>query len=46
MQIRLCDVRGAQALSRHKDPKTLSRYDDNRHKRQKHVSNALSNLLD
>ncbi len=40
------DVRGAQALSRHKDPKTLSRYDDNRHKRQKHVSNALSNLLD
>jgi len=40
------DIRGAQALSRHKDPQTLSIYDDNRHLRQKHASNALASLLD
>ncbi|MBO3463022.1 site-specific integrase [Aetokthonos hydrillicola Thurmond2011] len=40
------DIRGAQALSRHKDPQTLSIYDDNRHLRQKHASIALADLLD
>jgi integrase/recombinase XerC len=40
------DTRGAQALSRHADARTLSIYDDNRHQRQKHVSNALADLLD
>ena len=40
------DIRGAQAFSRHKDPRTLSIYDDNRHQRQKHVTNALAKLLD
>ncbi len=40
------DVRGAQAFSRHKDARTLSKYDDNRHQKQKHVTNALANMLD
>lgn len=40
------DTRGAQALSRHADARTLSIYDDNRHQRQKHVSNALADMLD
>jgi integrase/recombinase XerC len=40
------DIRGAQAFSRHKDARTLSIYDDNRHQRQKHVSNALADMLD
>lgn len=40
------DIRGAQAFSRHKDARTLSIYDDNRHQRQKHVTNALADMLD
>ena len=40
------DIRGAQALSRHKDAQTLSIYDDNRHHKQKVASNALADMLD
>ncbi|MBP5976360.1 hypothetical protein HW132_27430 [Brasilonema sp. CT11] len=40
------DTRGAQALSRHADARTLSIYDSNRHQRQKHVSNTLGGMLD
>lgn len=40
------DVRGAQAFSRHADARTLSKYDDNRHQKQKHVTNALADMLD
>jgi integrase/recombinase XerC len=40
------DVRGAQAFSRHSDARTLSRYDDNRHQKQKHVTKALADMLD
>lgn len=40
------DVRGAQAFSRHKDSRTLSKYDDNRHQKQKHVTAKLADMLD
>jgi integrase/recombinase XerC len=40
------DVRSAQALSRHKDPRTLMIYDDNRQGLQGMASQALGDLLD
>jgi integrase/recombinase XerC len=40
------DVRSAQALSRHKDPRTLMIYDDNRQGLQGKATQALGNLLD
>jgi integrase/recombinase XerC len=40
------DVRSAQSLSRHKDPRTLMIYDDNRHGLQGKATQALGDLLD
>ncbi len=40
------DVRSAQSLSRHKDPRTLMIYDDNRQGLQGKASQALGDLLD
>jgi integrase/recombinase XerC len=40
------DVRSAQSLSRHKDPRTLMIYDDNRHGLQGKATKALGDLLD
>jgi integrase/recombinase XerC len=40
------DVRSAQSLSRHKDPRTLMIYDDNRQGLQGKATQALGNLLD
>ena len=40
------NVRAAQALSRHKNLNTLTRYDDNRHQYQKTASDVLGDLLD
>jgi integrase/recombinase XerC len=40
------DVRSAQALSRHKDPRTLMIYDDNRQGLQGKATKALGDLLD
>ena len=39
------NVRAAQALSRHKNLNTLTRYDDNRHQYQKTASDVLGDLL-
>ena len=39
------NVRAAQALSRHKNLDTLTRYDDNRHQYQKTASDVLGDLL-
>jgi integrase/recombinase XerC len=40
------DVRSAQSLSRHKDPRTLMIYDDNRQGLQGKATKALGDLLD
>jgi integrase/recombinase XerC len=40
------DMRSAQSLSRHKDPRTLMIYDDNRQGLQGKATKALGNLLD
>ncbi len=40
------DMRSAQSLSRHKDPRTLMIYDDNRQDLQGKATKALGNLLD
>jgi integrase/recombinase XerC len=40
------DLRSAQALSRHKDPRTLMIYDDNRQGLQGKATKALGDLLD
>ncbi len=40
------DVRSAQSLSRHKDPRTLMIYDDNRQGLQGRATMALGDLLD
>jgi integrase/recombinase XerC len=40
------DVRSAQSLSRHKDPRTLMIYDDNRQGLQGKATQALGDLLD
>lgn len=39
------DLRSAQSFTRHKDPKTLAIYDDNRQHLQKGVSEVLSDLI-
>jgi integrase/recombinase XerC len=40
------DVRSAQSLSRHADPRTLMIYDDNRQGLQGKATKALGDLLD
>jgi integrase/recombinase XerC len=40
------DMRSAQSLSRHKDPRTLMIYDDNRQGLQSKATQALGDLLD
>jgi integrase/recombinase XerC len=40
------NIRTAQSLSRHKDPRTLMIYDDNRHQLQRQATRDLGNLLD
>jgi integrase/recombinase XerC len=40
------NIRTAQSLSRHKDPRTLMIYDDNRHQLQRQATRELGDLLD
>jgi integrase/recombinase XerC len=40
------NTRVAQSLSRHKDPRTLMIYDDNRHQLQRQATRELGDLLD
>jgi integrase/recombinase XerC len=40
------NIRTAQSLSRHKDPRTLMIYDDNRHQLQRKATQELGDLLD
>ncbi len=40
------NIRVAQSLSRHKDPRTLAIYDDSRHQLQRRATKELGDLLD